>query len=189
SKSASRPERSALARATIVGPYCDLKCSAWSRGSAKAVTSMIWGSSRRRLRARWRRWGERADDPEERADHALRGPVQQRDGAAWAAHPDELVGRSLVARREHHAHARQHDVELAVAEGKLLRVARDPLQLEPGRLRAAAPGFQQLGRQIARRDPRPTSRRRQRRVAGPGADVQDAHAGRDAGGGCGTVAQ
>ena len=68
-----------------------------------------------------------------------------------------------------------------VLEGQVLGVGLDPLELQPGGLRAATARVQQLGRQVARGHPRPGVRRGQRRVAGAGGDVEHPHARADAG--------
>ena len=52
--------------------------------------------------------------------------------------------------REHHADAGHDDVEGPVVERQALGVGLDPLELEPGVLRAATARVQQLGCQIAR---------------------------------------
>src|SRR4029079_729232 len=49
---------------------------------------------------------------------------------AGASHPDELVGRLLLVRREHRPEDRADDVELAVAERQGLCVAIDERGVE-----------------------------------------------------------
>ena len=63
----------------------------------------------------------------------------QADPPAGPAHPDQLVGRLLVVRREHHADGGQHGVERAVGVGQRLGVALLPGHLDALARRQLAP--------------------------------------------------
>ena len=78
-----------------------------------------------------RRRGVRLHGGEHLPDEAFRRPAEQADGAARAAHPDELVGAGLVVRREHDADAGHDGVELAVGERQRLGVGLPPVQPRP----------------------------------------------------------
>ena len=75
--------------------------------------------------------------------------LSRRDRAAGAADADQLVGRGLVVRREHHADRGHHDVEGLVLERQVLGVGGHPVELERLRpARALRAGLQQLGREV-----------------------------------------
>ncbi len=141
---------------------------------------LLAAPQRRRLRAGRRRRGERAHGAEQRADLALGRPAQEPDPPARRAHAHELVRDGLVVRREHRTDRRHHDVVGLVRERQVLGIGLDPLELDARDLGAAAPGLEQLGRQVAGGHARAALRRRDRGVAGAGGDVEDAHAALDA---------
>ena len=87
---------------------------------------------RRGLGAGRRGRREGSDGAQERADQALRGPVQQPDGAAGTADAHELVGGLLVVGREHRADRGDDDVEGLVLEGQVLGVGLDPRDVDAG---------------------------------------------------------
>ena len=65
----------------------------------------------------------------------------------------------------------------ASSNGRLLGVGLDPVELEPGGVRAAAARVQQFGCQIARGHLRPGAGGGQRGIAGAGGDVEHAYVG------------
>ena len=90
------------------------------------------------------------------------------------ADPDQLVGGLLVVRREHHADAGQHGVELAVVERQGLGVGLPPVEVDAALGGGRAPGVEQLGGQVAGDDVGAGQRGRDGGVAGAGSDVEHA---------------
>jgi len=86
----------------------------------------------------------------------------------------------LVSGREHRADDRHDDVERLGVERQTLGVGLNPLELQPGGVRTAPAGAEQLGRQVAGGHSRAGARGSQRRVARAGGDVEHPHPGADA---------
>ena len=142
---------------------------------------LLAAPQRRRLRAGRRRRRERLHRPEQVAEHALRRPAQQRDRPAGPAHPYQLVRRSLVVRREHHADRRHDDVVGLVLEGQVLGVGLDPVDVETVSLGAFRARCQQIGRQVAGRHAGAALGGRDGRIARARRHVEHAQAGADPG--------
>ena len=100
-------------------------------------------------------------------------PSGHRDATADATDADELAGSTLVIRGEHGAERRNDAVEALVCERQILRVAFDPLDVDP-RLGRTTPGvLEELRREIQADDLRAATRSRNCDVASCArADVQ-----------------
>ena len=122
---------------------------------------------------------ERLHRPEEGAEHAVRRPAEQADRPTGTTDAHELVGGLLMVRGEHDADRRHDDVVRLVRERQLLGVRLDPLELETLGLRELPAGLEQARGQVAGRDGGAPASSRKRRVAGPGRDVEHAHARAD----------
>jgi len=85
-------------------------------------------------------------------------------------------------RCEHRADRGHHDVVRPFLERQVLGVGLDPLELDPLGFRPRPAGVEQLGSQIACGHVRAALRSHDRRVAGPGRHVENAHALADAAG-------
>ena len=87
---------------------------------------------------------------EHAADESVGGPADEADASAASGDAHEFVGGLLVVGCEHHAHAREHDIERAVSERQRLGVGLAPLELS-ARLGGETPSdVEQLGREVAR---------------------------------------
>ena len=84
----------------------------------------------------------------------------------------KLARGRLVVRCEHRAEARRDHVELRVAEGKRLRVAFDPLEIDARLASRAAAGVEVFRRHVGCDDPRAGQRGADRHVAAAGRDVE-----------------
>ena len=102
-------------------------------------TCVLVAPQRAGRRAGRRRRDERLHRREQLPDESARRPVDERDASARAGDPNQLVGHRLVKRREHDADARQHDIELVIGEGQVLRVGFLPGRC-PGPVPRHAPG-------------------------------------------------
>ena len=126
---------------------------------------------RRRLRAGRGRRRVGLHGREHLPDEPFRRPAEQADAAVRPAHPDQLVGRVLVVRREHRAEAGDHRVERAVLVRQRLRVGLLPGDRQPIAGQDAA-RLEELGRQVAGDHLGTDLRGRDRRVATARCDVE-----------------
>ena len=115
-------------------------------------------------------------------DVALGRPADQTDPAARFAHPNQLAGRELMERREHHADRGHHHVEFVVPEGQFMGVGLAPFEVDAALGGQAATLLQQFRHQVAGDDARSGLCGGNRRVSGACGHVEDAVARRDAGG-------
>ena len=136
---------------------------------------------RRRLGTGRRRRRERLHGREHPTDEPVRGPAQQPDGAARPGHPEQLVGRALVVRREHHAQARDHRVERGVAVRQRLRVTLLPAHGHADLRGLTSSCLEELRGEVGRDHVGARQGRGDGRIAGPGRDVEHALAAADPG--------
>ena len=94
--------------------------------------------------------------------------------------PDQLVGRLLMVLSEHHADARQHRVELGVAERQGLGVGLPPFEADATLGGQPAAVLQQLRAQVAGDDAGARGRGGECGVAGAGGYIEHAIVGRRA---------
>ena len=128
---------------------------------------------RRRLRARGRRQVT-AEDLEQLADEAARGPVGHADAPAGAAHPRHLGGGARVVGGEHHAEGGEDGVEARVAEGQRLDVGRLELDFQALGARALGAALEQGLDVVGRDDLAAAARRGEGGVAVAGRHVEHA---------------
>ncbi len=113
------------------------------------------------------------DHREEAAYRTVRNPVGHPDPAAGLAGAQQLGRGLLLFGREHRAEDRDHDVELALAEGQVGGVALDELDIEPLGRCALAPALEQGRDEVDSHRVAPgPPRRGQRAVAAAAGDVE-----------------
>ena len=79
---------------------------------------------------------------------AVRGEVDQPDGAAGSAHAQQLVGDALEVMCPHDPGRRGNDAELGVGEWQVIGVGLDPVDRQPSSLRHPAARGEVLGSEI-----------------------------------------
>ncbi len=157
----------------LIGTVCLLRSDIGHPIAEQRPDVLLAAPQRRRLRTGRRRRGVRLHGGEQLPDESLRRPVEQADGAAGAADPDQLVGAGLVMRREHHPDAGQHGVEVLVRERQCLRVAPPPSTIRRrARAACARPRSKSSGVRSEAMTSAPASAAGMAAFPDPAADVQ-----------------
>ena len=113
-----------------------------------------------------------AEHLEHLADEAFGRPVRHADLAAAPADAEHLAGRLELVGREHHAEGRDHGVERAALEGKLLGVGDLEVDVQAFRVGPGAAALEQGLDVVGRGDVAPAAREGERRIAVAGGHVE-----------------